>query len=88
MTLALSALAFFFLTLLAFGAGFPSGVFMPTIMIGCCWGALFGNAVAKINGWSLDRAAPYSLMGAVAMLGGVQRSSLSLVVIIVEGTGK
>ena len=31
--------------------------------------------------------APYTLQGAVALLGGIQRSSLSLVVIILEGTG-
>ena len=30
----------------------------------------------------------YALLGAVGMLGGIQRSSVSLVVIIVEGTGK
>eukprot|EP01052_Picozoa_sp_SAG31_P026519 SAG31_NODE_2408_length_5758_cov_10.495847_4_plen_597_part_00 len=87
LTLALSAVSFFGLTLLAFGAGFPSGVFMPTIMIGCCWGALFGLAVDQAFTF-VKSPAPYSLLGAVAMLGGVQRSSLSLVVIIVEGTGK
>lgn len=33
-------------------------------------------------------AGPYALLGAVGLLGGIQRSSVSLVVIIVEGTGK
>eukprot|EP01051_Picozoa_sp_SAG22_P017756 SAG22_NODE_2814_length_2185_cov_5.070470_3_plen_113_part_00 len=34
LSLCLTAPAFFLLTLLAFGGGFPSGVFMPTIMCG------------------------------------------------------
>jgi chloride channel 7 len=94
LSLFITAVAYFGLTLLAFGGGFPAGVFMPTIMIGCSWGALFGQGAQRLSYWApwfaggIVRASPYSLMGAVAMLGGVQRSSLSLVVIIVEGTGK
>jgi H+/Cl- antiporter ClcA len=36
----------------------------------------------------VSHAGPYALLGAVGLLGGIQRSSVSLVVIIVEGTGK
>merc|ERR1712023_220344 len=37
---------------------------------------------------TISHAGPYALLGAVGLLGGIQRSSVSLVVIIVEGTGK
>jgi len=97
---------FFFLTLISFGASFPAGVFMPTIIMGVTLGAIFGKLV-KDGSCVLScfvsptceclhpdekspirRSGPYALLGAVAMLGGIQRSSLSLVVIIIEGTGK
>eukprot|EP01052_Picozoa_sp_SAG31_P005803 SAG31_NODE_260_length_18915_cov_3.432823_6_plen_959_part_00 len=97
-------ISFFVLMLLSFGAPFPAGIFMPTIAIGTTGGAMFGRLVkdtACILSFStcklqpgpeedspIERAGPYALMGAVALLGGIQRSSLSLVVIIVEGTGK
>jgi chloride channel 7 len=60
-------------------------------MIGACWGGAFGlcftDWVHQLHGSKIIKPAPYALMGAVAMLGGVQRSSISLVVIILEGTG-
>eukprot|EP01050_Picozoa_sp_SAG11_P013007 SAG11_NODE_1489_length_4814_cov_2.132131_2_plen_491_part_00 len=100
--------SFFGLMVLSFGAAFPAGIFMPTILIGTTGGAMFGRIIkdaacllAMLFGKSddcfggqqsedspIERAGPYALLGAVALLGGVQRSSLSLVVIIVEGTGK
>eukprot|EP01047_Picozoa_sp_COSAG01_P004590 COSAG01_NODE_152_length_23937_cov_122.193976_20_plen_431_part_00 len=76
---------------LAHGIACPAGVFIPTIMIGACWGGAFGlcftDWVHQLHGSKIIKPAPYALMGAVAMLGGVQRSSISLVVIILEGTG-
>jgi CBS domain-containing protein len=117
-SLLLIGVAFFLLMLLAFGAAYPAGIFMPTVVIGTAFGALFGQLVKftlckwgndNQIGWTAEcdwdnfggsaeqttdhqwvrlHAGPYALLGAVALLGGVQRSSLSLVVIIVEGTGK
>lgn len=118
-SLGLIGTTFFLLMLLAFGAAYPAGIFMPTIVIGTAFGALFGQLVKyslclarpdmddlTVSGttvkcdWSdsggstvstlnwIPHAGPYALLGAVALLGGVQRSSLSLVVIMVEGTGK
>ena len=73
------------LQLLAFGAAVPGGLFMPSILMGSCLGGAFGNVVESVFGDEYH--APYALMGAVAMLGGIQRSPVSLVVVIVEGTG-
>jgi chloride channel 7 len=93
---------FFVLMTLTYGASIPAGVFVPTILIGSCFGSLFGLGLQEIFAWWVQQhdcppgswcfeleisAAPYTLQGAVALLGGIQRSSLSLVVIILEGTG-
>jgi chloride channel 7 len=124
-SLALISVSFFLLMVIAFGAAIPGGIFMPTIIVGCTFGALFGR-FAKYFSCLLDQVeggcmahdpfgqsehggsglrlddvgfsphlgnvivhtGPYALLGAVGLLGGIQRSSVSLVVIIVEGTGK
>ena len=97
LTLACVGTSFFLLMLLAYGSAIPAGVFIPTIMVGACFGGVVGLLMEHCNsqygnsGYTHEKeflvASPYALIGAVAMLGGVQRSSLSLVVIILEGTG-
>jgi hypothetical protein len=78
------------LMMAAFGCAFPMGIFMPSILIGSC----MGTAVARFvcNKWPDSQIGQESgmmaLMGAVALLGGIQRSTISLCVIILEGTGQ
>ena len=125
MSLLAISISFFFLMIISFGAAIPGGIFMPTIVVGCTFGALFGRGAKYMScmldqieggcmqhdpfgqsehggsGMRLDDVAfsphlknviqhtgPYALMGGVGLLSGIQRSSVSLVVIIVEGTGK
>ena len=93
--LVLAGAVFGLLMALAYGAAYPAGVFIPTITAGACLGGAFGNLLVLLQDSLADAgvpvlpvaAAPYALIGAVAMLGGMLRSSLSLVVIILEGTG-
>jgi hypothetical protein len=100
LTLLCAGLVVYWLSGLTYGAAIPAGVFVPIIYIGACFGSLFGIEMERFfemhfadcaaGTWCYElqiTAAPYTLQGAVALLGGVQRSSLSLVVIILEGTG-
>ena len=40
---------FFLLMLLAFGAAYPAGIFMPTVVIGTAFGALYGQMVKYVS---------------------------------------
>ncbi len=59
---------------------------MPSLLTGSLMGALFGNAVNAVL--SDSDPTSYALLGAVAMLGGIQRTTISLCVIMMEGTGQ
>eukprot|EP00937_MAST-01D_sp_MAST-1D-sp2_P001011 g1011.t1 len=93
-TLSAPALAVVFivfpvLMVLTFGAALPAGIFMPTIAAGASGGALLGDGLVRAFGAdALPSAGTFALIGAVSLLGGIQRSSVSLVVIILEGTGE
>ena len=58
----------------------------PPAQVGGSFGALFGLALRwLLPGWHIEPGT-YALLCATAVLGGVFRSTFSLVVIVVEGT--
>merc|ERR1719409_1303406 len=73
----------------------PAGLFVPSLYIGACIGRCFGNFTAFVVGAGLAvgpkvhvEPGVFALVGAAAMLSGVSRTAVSLVVIMVELTGE
>ena len=86
--LTLSACAYLVLMAAAYGLAVPGGVFLPSVFLGACGGGAFGLALRVFLPATWDvQPGVYALIGATATLAGVFRSSISLVVIMVEGTG-
>ncbi|QRV88650.1 ClC voltage-gated chloride channel protein [Ceratobasidium sp. AG-Ba] len=89
------------LTAWTFGMKVPAGIFLPTIAVGATMGRAVGIIMqgwhrAHPMAWIFSACAPegecispgfYSVIGAAAMLGGVTRMTISLVVIMFELTG-
>jgi chloride channel 3/4/5 len=102
-SLLLAFLVRLLLTVLSFGLPVPAGVFVPSLAIGACLGRAVGlgmEALARAHPlWpafetcassaSASCVTPgvYSIIGAAAVLGGVTRLTVSLVVIMFELTG-
>lgn len=86
-TLLLCGLAFLFLMVITFGIFIPSGLFMPTLLTGS---TISGWAGLLIQRHFLPSLVPehLALVGATAMLAGVQRTTVSLCVIMMEATGQ
>jgi len=81
----------FYLIVMSLGAGIaiPGGLFLPAIMVGGMSGALYGRLVSKVAahfGYLKIQPGFYALLGATGSLASVFRSSISLVVIVIEGT--
>lgn len=77
----------FILMTLTLGISIPSGIFMPTFLIGSSLGGAAGVAFQRWLGQDLSPST-FALLGAAALLAGIQRSTVSLCVILVEGTGQ
>jgi len=75
----------FFLAVITYGIAVPSGLFVPCILIGCSYGRMIGELVRNHIESSVNPGT-YALIGAVSMLGGVTRMTISLTVIILETT--
>ena len=73
---------------LASDLSLPAGVFMPTILWGGLLGSLFGELVRYAATETDVRPGGYAIVGSTAALAGVFRGSISLVVIMLEGTGR
>ncbi|CAL1714208.1 unnamed protein product [Somion occarium] len=101
--LILTAMTKVLLTAWTFGMMVPAGIFLPTIAIGACLGRAMGLLTqglqrAHPEAWIFSACPPdptipcvspgfYAVIGASAMLGGVTRMTISLVVILFELTG-
>ena len=86
-TLLVCGLAAFFLMCITFGIFIPSGLFMPTLLTGS---SLTGWAAIMIQRHLLPSMVPahLALAGSTAMLAGIQRTTVSLCVIMMEATGQ
>lgn len=59
---------------------------MPSLILGAAWGGLFGLVVRDLlPHWNVQPGL-YAVLAATGVLGGVFRSAISLVVLVVEGT--
>jgi len=79
----------------SYGSALPTGIFVPSIIIGCGLGGFYAkwiewmyNGVEGVTLLPHQQGGYFGLMGAVAVLAGINQSSLSLVVILIEGTGE
>eukprot|EP00977_Amphora_coffeiformis_P014523 scaffold4079_cov167-Amphora_coffeaeformis.AAC.19 len=86
-TLCTVGFAFFGLMTLTFGSSLPSGIFTPTVLSGAALGAAAGLYFQEHINPEITPAT-FALLGVAALLAGVQRSTVSLSVILVEGTGQ
>jgi H+/Cl- antiporter ClcA len=75
----------FFQTSVTFGALVPAGLFVPSLFIGGCVGRCMGVAL-KFAGMNVEPGI-YGMVGAGAVLAGVSRLTISLVVVLFELTG-
>lgn len=75
--------AVYILGIITYGIAIPSGLFIPVILAGACYGRLVGRLVETIS--SLDTGL-YALLGAASFLGGTMRMTVSLCIILLELT--
>ena len=93
-TFSMECLVAFFLSytamsVMTYGLAVPSGLFVPSLLSGAAFGRLCGHLLHRadsFNGTFAD-AGTYALIGAVAVLGGMARMTISLTVIMLEATG-
>ncbi|CAE8601019.1 unnamed protein product [Polarella glacialis] len=75
----------FVISVVTYGMGVPSGLFVPMLYLGALWGRLFGEGLLMIGMVdSHEHVAKYAVVGAVAALAGTARISISLSVIMLE----
>jgi chloride channel 7 len=86
-SLLIAAATYQLLLMATYGSPLAAGFFMPCWLVGAALGRLFGQLVnAHLSSDDFVYSGAYALAGAAAMLGGVQRASISLVFFIIEGT--
>ena len=71
------------------GGTFPSGTFVPSLLTGATFGRLVGHLLHKLDSLrgTFADSGTYALMGAVGITAGITRLTISLTVMVLEGTG-
>eukprot|EP00096_Caligus_rogercresseyi_P000557 TRINITY_DN11013_c0_g1_i1.p1 TRINITY_DN11013_c0_g1~~TRINITY_DN11013_c0_g1_i1.p1 ORF type:complete len:413 (-),score=60.94 TRINITY_DN11013_c0_g1_i1:383-1447(-) len=88
-TLLVFGFCYFILAVSTYGLSVSSGVFVPSILIGCTWGRALGEFLVRyvtFVDWGED-VGRFALFGAAAQLSGNVRMMVSLTLIIIESTG-
>lgn len=76
----------FALAVVTYGISVPSGLFVPCILIGACYGRLVGKVMSSAAHHVEEGT--YALLGAASFLGGTMRMTVSLTVILLELTNQ
>lgn len=71
------------LAVVTFGSKVPSGIYVPTMIVGALFGRIYGMVVAQV----VNVAGIYAMAGAGAFMAGVTRMNVTLAVILFELTG-
>ncbi|WP_413175428.1 chloride channel protein [Anabaena azotica] len=81
---AITFIAQFILTLIAFGSGSPGGLFAPSLILGSCLGHLVG--VCEFQIWGLGSPTTYALAGMGGFFSAVSKVPITAIVIVFEMT--
>jgi chloride channel 7 len=71
------------------GLAIPAGMFVPSLLSGAAFGRYIGHCLHNLDNTrgTFADAGTYALMGSAAITGGITRMTISLTVMILEGTG-
>jgi H+/Cl- antiporter ClcA/predicted transcriptional regulator len=77
------------ITAISLSSGLVGGVFAPSLFIGACLGAIYGNSLMTILPPNLSEIAPppaYAMVGMAAVLAGSVRAPLTAIILLFELT--
>ena len=71
------------------GGAFPAGSFVPSLLSGAAFGRLIGHLLHKLDSsrGTFADSGTYALMGSAGLTAGITRLTISLTVMVLEGTG-
>lgn len=75
-----------FLGPLSYSVAAPGGLFAPLLVLGACFGALFGGALSQFTAGAVGHPIVYALVGMAALFGAVVRAPITGIVLVVEMT--
>lgn len=87
LTLFLVGIVFYVLMCITNTTQIPCGTFTPTVLIGASFGGAMGILLEKYVHHDINPST-FALLGVAALMAGIQRSTISVCVILVEGTGQ